>query len=148
MAISSQVLELDRKRRDVNTGLRVLSKSRPWIWNFISGMILLVVLGIFVRVCFTAVVVTNQKALDKTITMISDASDVNRAHRFNISELESAQRIYKIAFSSPEKLIEDGLYGLGMVAPSQVKYLIASPQVLPQKWEDTAISEIDSGVNG
>ena len=148
MAISSQVLELDRKRRDVNTGLRVLSKSRPWIWNFISGMILLVVLGIFVRVCFTAVVVTNQKALDKTITMISDASDVNRAHRFNISELESAQRIYKIAFSSSEELIEDGLYGLGMVAPSQVKYLIASPQVLPQKWEDTAISEIDSGVNG
>ena len=148
MAISSQVLELDRKRRDVNTGLRVLSKSRPWIWNFISGMILLVVLGIFVRVCFTAVVVTNQKTLDKTITMISDASDVNRAHRFNISELESAQRIYKIAFSSPEELIEDGLYGLGMVAPSQVKYLIASPQVLPQKWEDTAISEIDSGVNG
>ena len=148
MAISSQVLELDRKRRDVNTGLRVLSKSRPWIWNFISGMILLVVLGIFVRVCFTAVVVTNQKALDKTITMISDASDVNRAHRFNISELESAQRIYKIAFSSSEELVEDGLYGLGMAAPSQVKYLIASPQVLPQKWEDTAISEIDSGVNG
>ena len=103
MAISSQVLELDRKRSNVNTGLRVLSKSRPWIWNFISGMILLVVLGIFVRVCFTAVVVTNQKALDKTITMISDASDVNRAHRFNISELESAQRIYKIAFASPEE---------------------------------------------
>lgn len=148
MAISSQVLELDRKRSNVNTGLRVLSKSRPWIWNFISGMILLVVLGIFVRVCFTAVVVTNQKTLDRTITMISDASDVNRAHRFNISELESAQRIYKVAFASPEELIEDGLYGLGMVAPSQVKYLIASPQVPPQKWTDTAISETDSGVNG
>ena len=78
---------------------------------------------------------------DKTITMISDASDVNRAHRFNISELESAQRIYKIAFASPEELIED-TDGPGMVALSQVKYLRISPSV-STKWADTAISETD-----
>ncbi len=148
MAISSQVLEIDRKKNSGNVNLRVLSKSRPWIWNFISGMVLLIVLGIFVRVGFSALVVNNQKSLDRTITMISDASDVNRAHRFNISELESAQRIYRIAFASPEELVENGIYGLGMIAPSQVKYLTASTDVPSEKWEDAVVSEVGSGVNG
>ena len=96
MAISSQVLELDRKKRNQKANLRVLSKPRPWIWGFLSAMVLLIVLGIFVRVGFSALVVNNQRSLDRTITMISDASDVNRAHRFNISELESAQRILSL----------------------------------------------------
>tara|TARA_B100000131_G_C17845735_1_gene503717 strand:+ start:147 stop:593 length:447 start_codon:yes stop_codon:yes gene_type:complete len=148
MAISSQVLEIDRKKNSGNVNLRVLSKSRPWIWNFLSGMVLLIVLGIFVRVGFSALVVNNQKSLDRTITMISDASDVNRAHRFNISELESAQRIYRIAFASPEELVENGIYGLGMIAPSQVKYLTASTDVPSEKWEDAVVSEVGSGVNG
>tara|TARA_Y100001970_G_scaffold222803_1_gene274141 strand:+ start:986 stop:1432 length:447 start_codon:yes stop_codon:yes gene_type:complete len=148
MAISSQVLELDRKKRNQNANLRVLSKPRPWIWGFLSGMILLIVLGIFVRVGFSALVVNNQRSLDRTITMISDASDVNRAHRFNISELESAQRIYKIAFGSPEELVEGDLHGLGMITPSQVKYLTASGHIHQERWKDTAVSEPDSGVNG
>ncbi len=148
MAISSQVLEIDRKKNSGNVNLRVLSKSRPWIWNFLSGMVLLIVLGIFVRVGFSALVVNNQKSLDRTITMISDASDVNRAHRFNISELESAQRIYRIAFASPEELVENGIYGLGMIAPSQVKYLTASTDGPSEKWEDAVVSEVGSGVNG
>ena len=97
---------------------------------------------------FSALVVNNQRSLDRTITMISDASDVNRAHRFNISELESAQRIYKIAFASPEELIEGDLHGLGMITPSQVKYLTASSHISQERWKDTTVSELDSGVNG
>ena len=148
MAISSQVLELDRKKRSQNANLRVLAKPRTWIWSFLSGMVLLIVLGIFVRVGFSALVVNNQKSLDRTITMISDASDVNRAHRFNISELESAQRIYKIAFASPEELVEGDLRGLGMVVPLQVKYLIASDSADQERWSDTTVLELDSSVNG
>ncbi len=148
MAISSQVLELDRKKRSKNNNLRVLSKPRPWIWSFLSGMILLIVLGIFVRVGFSALVVNNQRSLDRTITMISDASDINRAYRFNISELESAQRIYQIAFASPEQLVEGDLHGLGMIVPSQVKYLTASGHIFQEKWIDRTVSELDSGVNG
>ena len=148
MAISSQVLELDRKKRNQKANLRVLSKPRPCIWGFLSAMVLLIVLGIFVRVGFSALVVNNQRSLDRTITMISDASDVNRAHRFNISELESAQRIYKIAFASPEELIEGEINGLGMITPSQVKYLTASSHISQERWKDTTVSELDSGVNG
>ena len=148
MAISSQVLDLDRKKRNPNANLRVLSKPRPWIWSFLSAMVLLIVLGIFVRVGFSALVVNNQRSLDRTITMISDASDVNRAHRFNISELESAQRIYKIAFASPEELVEGDLHGLGMITPSEVRYLTASDHIPQERWKDTAISELGSGRNG
>ena len=148
MAISSQVLDLDSKKRNPNANLRVLSKPRPWIWSFLSGMVLLIVLGIFVRVGFSALVVNNQRSLDRTITMIGDASDVNRAHRFNISELESAQRIYKIAFASPEELVEGDLHGLGMITPSEVRYLTASDHIPQERWKDTAISELGSGING
>ena len=80
--------------------------------------------------------------------MISDASDVNRAHRFNISELESAQRIYKIAFASPEELVEGDLHGLGMITPLEVRYLTASDHIPQERWKDTAISELGSGRNG
>ena len=97
---------------------------------------------------FSALVVNNQRSLDRTITMISDASDVNRAHRFNISELESAQRIYKIAFASPEELVEGDLHGLGMITPSEVRYLTASDHIPQERWKDTAISELGSGING
>jgi len=148
MAISSQVLEIDRKRGSKDSNLSLLSKSKPLIWNFLSGMVLLVVLGIFVRVGFSALVVNNQRNLDRTITMISDASDVNRAHRFNISELESAQRIYKIAFGSPEELVENNLHGLGMISPSEIKYLTATTRISSQEWGNAIISKVGSGVDG
>ena len=150
MAISSQILETDEKKGGKKPDLHVLSKSRPWIRNFLTGMVLLIVLGIFVRVGFSALVVTNQRNLDKTINMISDASDVNRSLRFNISELESAPRIYGIAFGSTEELLdkENGLYGLGMVEPSEVKYLTADPPVSPERWKDAAVSETNSSGNG
>ena len=148
MAISSQVLEIDRKRGSKDSNLSLLSKSKPLIWNFLSGMVLLVVLGIFVRVGFSALVVNNQRNLDRTITMISDASDVNRAHRFNISELESAQRIYKIAFGSPEELVENNLHGLGMISPSEIKYLTATTRISSQEWGTATISKVGSGVDG
>ncbi len=148
MAISSQVLEIDRKRGNKDSNLSLLSKSKPLIWNFLSGMVLLVVLGIFVRVGFSALVVNNQRNLDRTITMISDASDVNRAHRFNISELESAQRIYKIAFGSPEELVENNLHGLGMISPSEIKYLTATTRISSQEWGNATISKVGSGVDG
>ncbi len=148
MAISSQVLEIDRKRGNKDSNLSLLSKSKPLIWNFLSGMVLLVVLGIFVRVGFSALVVNNQRNLDRTITMISDASDVNRAHRFNISELESAQRIYKIAFGSPEELVENNLHGLGMISPSEIKYLTATTRISSQEWGNATISKVGSSVDG
>ncbi len=101
MAISSQVLERDRKKNERKPNLRVLPKSTPWLRSFLTGMVLLIVLGIFVRVGFSALVVNNQRNLDRTIYMIKEDSDINREYRFNISELESSQRIYKIAFGSP-----------------------------------------------
>ena len=149
MAISSHALENNRKKGETPPSLRVLTKQRPWLRNFFTGMVLLLVLGIFVRVVFSAVAVTNQKNLDKTINMISEAGDINSALRFNISELESAPRIYRIAFGSPEELLdaENGLYGLGMVEPSAIKYLTASPSLSPENWNIATISEIDNGAN-
>tara|TARA_B100000686_G_C16005187_1_gene578618 strand:- start:114 stop:566 length:453 start_codon:yes stop_codon:yes gene_type:complete len=149
MAISPHALESNRKKGEKNPSLRVLTKQRPWLRNFFTGMVLLFVLGIFVRVVFSAVVVNNQRNLDKTINMISEAGEINSALRFNISELESAPRIYQIAFGSPEELLdeENGLYGLGMVEPSAIKYLTASPSLPSQNWNVATISEIGSGAN-
>ena len=148
MAISSQVLERDRKKNERKPNLRVLSKSTPWLRSFLTGMVLLIVLGIFVRVGFSALVVNNQRNLDRTIYMIKDASDINREYRFNISELESSQRIYKIAFGSPEELVENGLYGLGMIEPFEVTYLTASQEGPSDKWMNAAVSEPDRSANG
>ena len=149
MAISPHALENSRKKGEKNPSLRVLTKQRPWLRNFFTGMVLLFVLGIFVRVVFSAVVVTDRRSLDRTINMISEAGDVNSELRFNISELESAPRIYQIAFGSPEELFdaENGLYGLGMVEPSSIKYLTASPSLSSESWNIAAISEGGSGAN-
>ncbi len=148
MAISSHVLETDRKRNERKPNLRVLPKSKLWLRSFFTGMVLLLVLGLFVRVGFSAVGVVSQKNLDRTINMISDANEVNREHRFHISELESSQRIYKIAFGSPEELVENSLYGLGMIEPSEVTYLTASHQAPFDKWMNASISETSQSANG
>ncbi len=148
MAISSHALETGRKRNERKPNLRVLPKSKLWLRSFFTGMVLLLVLGLFVRVGFSAVGVVSQKNLDRTINMISDANEVNREHRFHISELESSQRIYKIAFGSPEELVENSLYGLGMIEPSKVRYLTASHQAPFEKWMNADVSETSQSANG
>jgi cell division protein FtsL len=149
MAISSHALHPNRKKVEKRPNLQILSKPRPWIKSLISAMILFLVIGSFVRVGFSALVVNKQQSLDKTINQISDANDENRALRFGIMDLESASRIKEIALGSPERIIdkENGIYGLGMMKAENVKWIRPSMPTPQNKWQDVVVANPSSGGN-
>lgn len=149
MAVSSQALHSNRKKAEKKPNLQILSKPRPWIRSFVTAMIVFFVVGIFVRVGFSALVVTNQKNLDKTINQISDAKDENRALRFGIMDLESAPRIKEIALGSPERMIdkENEIYGLGMMKAENVKWIRPSIPTPQNEWQDVVVANPSSGGN-
>jgi len=149
MATSSHALNPNRKKAEKKPNLQILSKPRPWIKSFLAAMLIFFVVGIFVRVGFSALVVSNQKNLDKTINQISDAKDENRALRFGIMDLESAPRIKEIALGSPERMIdkENEIYGLGMMKAENIKWIRPSVPTPQNAWRDVVVVNQSSGGN-
>jgi len=149
MAISSHALHPNRKKVEKKPNLQILSKPKPWIRSFLRAMLLFFAVGLFVRVGFSALVVTNQKNIDKTINQISDAQDENRALRFGIMDLESAPRIKEIALGSPERMIdrENEIYGLGMMKAENVKWIRPSIPTPQNNWQDVSVTNPSSGGN-
>ena len=87
----------------------------------------------------SALIVQRQTKLDKITTTISDLDAANHSLLFEITKLESTERIYRVALAGPEEVIE-GIQGLGMVHPDHTEYLQPLLSSDFSNWDDESIS--------
>ena len=135
----NQVVRKIEPKGKKNLTLAVVSDSKSWLRSTTVILVCLIALGFFGKVVMSALIVQRQTKLDKITTTISDLDAANRSLLFEITKLESTERIYRVALAGPEEVIE-GIQGLGMVHPDRTEYLQPLLSSDFSNWDDESIS--------
>ena len=88
-------------------------------------------------------VVQRQAKIDKITQTISELDAINRSLLFEITKLESTERIYKIALADTSEEI-GGIQGLGMVTADHTEFLQPLSSSNFSTWDNRVIA-LESG---
>ncbi len=119
--------------------LKVVSDSKSWIRSTSAILILLIAIGFFGKIFVSALVVQRQTKIDRITQTISELDAVNRSLLFEITKLESTERIYRIALADTSEVI-GGIQGLGMVAADHTEFLEPLSRSNFSTWHDQTIA--------
>ncbi len=119
--------------------LKVVSDSKSWIRSTSAILIILVAIGFFGKIVVSALVVQRQTKIDRITQTISELDAVNRSLLFEITKLESTERIYKIALADTSEEI-GGIQGLGMVTADHTEFLQPLSSSNFSTWHDQVIA--------
>ncbi len=102
--------------------LALVSDVKSWIRTTTVVLGCLLGIGFFGRVIVGALIVQRQANLDQVTQTISELDAANRSLLVEITQLESTERIYKIALAKTTDEVE-GMQGLGMHRAERTIYL-------------------------
>ena len=102
--------------------LKIVSDTKSWIRSTSAILVILIGIGFFGKIFVSALVVQRQSKIDRITQTISELDAVNRSLLFEITKLESTERIYRIALADTSEEI-GGIQGLGMVAADHTEFL-------------------------
>jgi len=122
-----------------NPALRVVADSKSWIRSTGAILVFLIALGFFGKVVVSALIVQRQTKLDRITQTISELDAANRSLLFEITKLESTERIYKIALADTSDVI-DGIQGLGMARPDHIEFLQPLSSSNFSAWDNRVIA--------
>ncbi|MEC7845632.1 MAG: hypothetical protein VX754_07315 [Actinomycetota bacterium] len=123
--------------------LKIVSDSKSWIRSTTAILVILIAIGFFGKVFVSALVVQRQAKIDKITQTISELDAINRSLLFEITKLESTERIYKIALADTSEEI-GGIQGLGMVTADHTEFLQPLSSSNFSTWDNRVIA-LESG---
>ena len=123
--------------------VKIVSDSKSWIRSTTAILVILIAIGFFGKVFVSALVVQRQAKIDKITPTISELDAINRSLLFEITKLESTERIYKIALADTSEEI-GGIQGLGMVTADHTEFLQPLSSSNFSTWDNRVIA-LESG---
>jgi len=118
--------------------LKIVADSKSWIRSTSAILVILIAIGFFGKIFVSALVVQRQTKIDRITQTISELDAINRSLLFEITKLESTERIYRIALADTSEEIS-GIQGLGMVTADHTEFLQPLSSSNFSVWNDQRI---------
>ncbi|HJM99509.1 MAG TPA: hypothetical protein QF850_04570 [Acidimicrobiales bacterium] len=119
--------------------LKIVADSKSWIRSTSAILVILIAIGFFGKIFVSALVVQRQTKIDRITQTISELDAINRSLLFEITKLESTERIYRIALADTSEEIS-GIQGLGMVTADHTEFLQPLSSSNFSAWNDQRIA--------
>ncbi len=119
--------------------LKIVADSKSWIRSTSAILVILIAIGFLGKIFVSALVVQRQTKIDRITQTISELDAINRSLLFEITKLESTERIYRIALADTSEEIS-GIQGLGMVTADHTEFLQPLSSSNFSAWNDQRIA--------